>query len=115
MKKRMILLLVLVLLFEPWLVSLIRCEILTAKYADADMLEALKDYEGMQGRITTLKVLDYKPYSYCRVYAKSKERACEFILVSDYENNPLYWDVVYQDVVWSSGGYGHDPVWPYIR
>ena len=114
MKKRMILLLILVLLLEPWMLSLIRCEILTAKYADAEMLKAI-DAHGMTDAAAALKVLEYKPYSYCKVYAKSDESGNVFILRYAFEDEKPDWEVIVWDTVWSKTGSADGFIWPYIR
>ena len=114
MKKRMILVLVLILLLEPWIVSLVHCELLTAKYADAHMLEAINAYQAYV-EIDTLKVLDYKPHSYCRVYGKSEEAGNVFILTYDLGENQNNWNVVHWDTVWSKTGSADGFIWPYMR
>ena len=114
MKKRLILLLILVLLFEPWIVALIHCEILTAKHADADMLEAVNAHQAYM-EIDTLKVLDYKPYSYCKVYGKSESSGNVFVLVHNFDEDQSGWNVVHWDTIWSKTGSADGFIWPYIR
>lgn len=111
----MILLLILVLLVEPWIVSLIHCEVLTAKYADADMLEAIQAHVAGMMEIDTLKILAHKPYSYCRVYGKSDTSGNEFILTYNFENEQSKWNVVHWDTIWSKQGSADEFIWPYIR
>ena len=114
MKKRIILLLILVLLLEPWILSLVRCEVLTAKYAGADMLKAI-DAHGMTNETEVLKVLEYKPYSYCKVYAKSDESGDVFILRYTFEDEKPDWEVIVWNTVWSKAGSADGFIWPYIR
>jgi len=113
-KKRLILALVLVLLLEPWIVSLIRCEVLTAKYADTELLEAVNTYQAYMV-IDSLKVLDYEPYSYCRVYGKNEESGNVFILTYDSDESRNGWNVVHWDTIWSKAGNADRFIWPYIR
>ena len=115
MKRRMILVLVLVLLFEPWVISLIHCEFLTAKYADESIFEAVNAHVQAYMEIDTIKILEYKPYSYCRVYGKSGTWGNEFILTYDFEDDQSRWDVAWWDTIWSKVGSADGFIWPYIR
>ena len=79
MKKIARLCLILFIILEPWIVSLIHCEILSAKYYDESLLEACNT-NGMV-EVDTIKILDYKPFSYCKVYGKSTDTGNMFILL----------------------------------
>ena len=113
MKKIARLCLILFIILEPWIVTLIHCEILSAKYYDESLLEACNT-NGMV-EVDTIKILDYKPFSYCKVYGKSTDTGNIFILLYDHENDDTEWEVVHWDTVWSKSGSADGFVWPYIR
>ena len=105
--------LVLFILLEPWLVNLFHCEILTAKYYDENLLEAC-NANGMV-EVDTVKILDCKPFSYCKVYGKSEDAGNIFFMLYDSKSNDTKWRVVYWDTIWSKSGSADGFVWPYIR
>ena len=57
MKKWMAVVLLLILLLEPWAVSLVRCEILTHKYCTGEIRETCASWP-MAGTIRQIKMLD---------------------------------------------------------
>lgn len=114
MKKTILIGLIFVMLVEPWFVSLLYCELLTAKHYDTDLYEAC-NANSMVGEIETLKILEYKPFSYCKVYGKSDEMGNVFMLTYAHDNDQSQWEVIYWDTIWSKNGNANGFVWPYIR
>ncbi len=113
MKKIMVICAIVFALSMPWIASIIHCEILTAKYSDEYLLDACNN--NMVGRLDTLKILDYKPYSYCKAYGKTNESGNLFILIYDGYIGQPSWNAVYWDTIWSKTGNADGFVYPYIR
>lgn len=97
-----------------WSISIIHCEIQTRKYTDEYLLEACNS-NNMIGHLDTLKVLDYEPYSYCKVYGKTRNTGHIFILLYNGSIEQPSWTVVYWNTIWSDEGSASGFVYPYIR
>lgn len=65
MKKILLIGLFFIMLVEPWLVSLLYCEVLTAKHCDMDLLEAC-NANRMVEEIETLKNWNTNPFLIAR-------------------------------------------------
>ena len=113
MKKFSRLCLIVFILLEPWLVSLVHCEILTARYADESMYAACDEHGMVDAQ--SIKVLDYRRYSYCKIYVRAEDSGHIFILTYNFDGEASGWEAALWDAVWSASGSADGFVWPYIR
>ena len=113
MKKKLVIIsIILLLILEPWIVSLIHCEILTAIYGSDEVLAACME-NSMIGEIETLKVLEKEPY-YLKVYVKD-ENGGNIMILEEQLNASQPWREIYWWTVWSYYGSADGIIWPYIR
>lgn len=114
MKKWMDVVLLLILLLEPWAVSLVRCEILTHKYCTGEIRETCASWP-MAGTIRQIKMLDYSRDMFCKVYVREDDGGSVYYLLRDKESE-WKWKIIGWDTIWTTGGGNADGfVWPYIR
>lgn len=116
MKRLKVILVLMVLLLEPWCVSLIRCEILTRRYCSVEIIETCKSWS-MAGQIKQIKILDYSPYSdyglFCKAYVKEEDGGSVYYLI---RNELFDWEIYKVDTIWAkTGGNADGFIWPYIR
>lgn len=113
MKRLKTALILLVLLLEPWCVSLIRCEILTSRYCSVEIWETCEAWP-MAGDIKQIKVLDYDRYDcFCKAYVKEEDAGNVYYLI---KNESYDWEIYGVDTIWTKkGGNADGFIWPYIR
>lgn len=114
MRKRIAIICVVVLLIlDPWIASLIHCEILTAKFGDDELIAACEEND-MIGEIDTLKVLERNPY-FLKVYVKNAQGGHVMLLEKNMNTPEKNWRIAYWWTIWSRQGSASEFVWPYIR
>ena len=103
-----------ILLLEPWAVSLVRCEILTRQYCTDEIRETCVSWP-MAGTIRQIKMLDYSRDMFCKVYVREDDGGSVYYLLRDKESE-WKWKIIGWDTIWTTGGGNADGfVWPYIR
>lgn len=114
MKRKLVnICMIVLLILDPWIVSLIHCEILTAKYS-SDELIAVCEENDMIGEVDTLKVLEQEPLL-LKVYVKNEQGGHVMWLEEHLSMPQKQWKVVYWWVIWSKEGSANEIIWPYIR
>lgn len=112
-KKSAIVCVIILLVLEPWLVSLIHCEILTAKFSSNELI-AVCEENNMIGEIDTLKVLEKNPF-FLKVYVKNEQGGHVMLLEKSMNTIEESWKIVYWWTIWSKQGSADGFIWPYIR
>lgn len=101
-------------MLDPWLVSLIRCEILTAKFNGNELISVCEE-NNMIGEIDTLKVLEKNPFFFLKVYVRNEQGGHVMLLEKDMNTIQKQWKIAYWWTVWSKYGSADGFIWPYIR
>ena len=98
-----------------WCAAVVRCEWLTAKYADPAMISACREAWPTDG-YKKFKVLDYERDGYARIYAVDAFVGYEFVLLADWnaDGEPI-WKVDCWEAVWAKQGSADGFIWPYFR
>lgn len=104
---------IVLLVLSPWIVSLVRCEVLTAKYADNEVVAACES-NNMIGKIDTLKVLERKPL-FLKVYVRNGQGGHVMLLEKEMDTDRERWKVGQWQTIWAKHGSADGFVWPYIR
>lgn len=92
-----------------WLLSLIKCEVLTLLYGQE--FESIYRENTMMGEIDYLKVLEYSDVE-ARVYYVSAHKSGGDILKFSKNEEQWCYDS-WEKTVWSSTGSASDVIWPY--
>ena len=112
--KRILILVIMVVLIEPWIICILHCEVLTYRYASNEIIQTINEYIG-EDDLDQIKLLEFKDLSYCIVYAKNDNSGHKFILLYNMHNDIHKWRVVYWETVWSKSGSADEYIWPYLR
>ncbi|MDO4357090.1 MAG: hypothetical protein Q4E13_11335 [Clostridia bacterium] len=108
-------LIILLAFLIQWGFSLVRCEVLTAKYGEPALYSAGIEQTMIEGD-SAFKVLEYKPAGYARLYARGDNSGSELILVRDWSDEASQpWKVVFWNTIWSRQGSADGFIWPYFR
>lgn len=108
--KKFLLKVIIVVLFI-WVISILKCEILTWQYGS--QFETAYRENTMMGDVDYLKVLEYSESS-ARVYYVSKNRSGGDVLIFSKQNGLWKYDK-WEQTVWSKTGSADGFIWPYIR
>ena len=104
-----ILFIILIILILYWLLSLLRCEILTLIHGHK--FESNYKENTMIGEIDYLKVLDYSDTT-ARVYYVGKNKSGGDVLIFKNKNNTWVYDS-WENTIWSRTGSADDVIFPY--
>ena len=93
-----------------WIVSLVRCEVLTYQHKD----EFYMILDSVYDDSFNMKVLEYNRRDSARIYCISKDKACGDVLRIGYDLENDCWHVYDCVGCWSKTGNADDIVYPYI-
>ena len=100
---------ILSLFFALWVVSIIRCEILTFQHRNE--FKGLEIKTNMLPATETIKVLSYTDETAIVLYRKRRYYTCVFKFIK--KNGE--WIRVSWNTIWSNTGNADGFIWPYIR